>query len=183
MDYLHKPDYGRVPAYLASAKASQINGSTQPPNRGLIQSPLHKQEEIKREDELLARFLQRQRHQQRHGGADKDEEQGEPSAASSGVVALVPEEERRALVEALKGKWDAANTAYQRTAHHNGRLQSSGARQRKEAQEQALQQLEADIELLERGGAAGGLYVRYDEKDGGMKKGQATGMGAGTAAA
>ncbi len=94
------------------------------------------------------------------------------------VVAAVTEEERRALVEALKGRWDAVNAAYQRTAHHNGRLQSSGARQRKEGQERALQQLEADIELLERGGAAGGLYVRCDEKE---KKGEAT--GAGTAAA
>lgn len=77
-------------------------------------------------------------------------------------MAPLVESERRALVDALKAKWDAIEGAYQKTAHLRGRHGLSwGARRRKEAQECALQQLEADIELLERGGSAGGIYVRY----------------------
>jgi hypothetical protein len=103
------------------------------------------------------------------------------------VVAPLPEAERAALVDALKAKWDAINAAYQKTAHHGGRLaQSCGARRRKEEQERALLQLEADIELLERGGGLGGIYVRYEgEGEGvGPKKGpNVVGEGGGTAAA
>lgn len=77
-------------------------------------------------------------------------------------MAPLAEPERRALVDALKAKWDAVEGAYQKKAHLGGRHGLSwGARRRKEAQERALQQLEADIELLERGGSAGGIYVRY----------------------
>lgn len=107
---------------------------------------------------MLARFLQRQR---QRGRGEEEEEEGKPQ----GVVAPLPEEERRALVDALKAKWDAINAAYQKTAHHGGRHQSIGERQRKEAQEQAMSQLEADIELLQRGGSAGGLYIRYNDDD------------------
>lgn len=150
IDYLHKPDYGRVPAYLASVK-----------------------EEIRREDALLARFLQRRQHQLQQrgrvgGGSGVNEEEGEEEGEGAdeekprGVLAPLAEGERQELVDALKAKWDALNAVYQKTAHHGGRHQSSGAQLRKEAQERALQQLEADIELLERGGTGGGLYVRYE---------------------
>eukprot|EP00624_Nannochloropsis_granulata_P003760 evm.model.NODE_28947_length_33357_cov_23.044727.2 len=63
----------------------------------------------------------------------------------------VTEEERQALVVALKTKWDAVNAAYQKTAHQ-GQFQSAGARRRKEQNEKIMDQLEQDIELLERAG-------------------------------
>lgn len=100
------------------------------------------------------------------------------------MVAPLAEAERRALVDALKAKWDAVEAAYQKNAHLGGRHGLSwGARRRKEAQERALQQLEADIELLERGRTAGGIYVRYGAADGPPKANPSAAAAAGGPAA
>ena len=91
--------------------------------------------EIQREQEIIERHV---RHQ---FAAEEDKEE------------LVPmeETERRELVDALKGRWDAINHQYQlhghRVATENGDIK------RKESQEAELKQLESDIEKLSRPGS------------------------------
>jgi predicted patatin/cPLA2 family phospholipase len=60
-------------------------------------------------------------------------------------------EEREDLVNALKTKWDAVNTKYQRITHLV-RLDTMGQLRRKEQMEAELKQLEYDIEKLTRNG-------------------------------
>ena len=137
MDYLHKPEYGQVPAYLRRVQA-----------------------EVRKEDALVEAFLKKQ---QRGGQATKAEEEEEEEEE----LEVVSEEERLALILALKTKWNAVNAAYQKTAHQ-GKYQSTGAQKRKALHEKEMTQLEQDIALLERaavggagGAGGGGLLVSH----------------------
>merc|ERR1711924_207288 len=66
------------------------------------------------------------------------------------------EDERAALIRALKTKWDAVNEKYQRMCHMV-KLDTVGKVKRKEGMEYELKQLESDIEKLERPGP---VYVK-----------------------
>jgi len=59
----------------------------------------------------------------------------------------MPEEERIALLNGLKAKWEAVNTEFQGAAHLTV-LDSSGKIYRKEKWESQLAQIEKDIEKL-----------------------------------
>jgi Calmodulin-binding len=91
--------------------------------------------------EVIDRFLQQQTGQ-------VPEQADEPLA--------LDEQERAALVQALKRKWEAANGKFQRMSHHVV-LDTEGQVRRKEQLERELGQLESDIERLERPGA---IFVR-----------------------
>jgi hypothetical protein len=134
MDYLRKACYGKVPAYLRRVQA-----------------------EVLREDALIDTLIrqQQQQQQQQQQKGWKEAEEGKEGEAGVLMEAL-SEEERQALVVALKTKWDAVNAAYQKTAHQ-GQFQSAGARRRKAENEKVMSQLGQDIELLERAG--GGVWV------------------------
>jgi len=115
------------------------------------------QAEVLREDALIDTLLrqQQQQQQQQQQKGWKEAEEGKEGEAGVLMEAL-SEEERQALVVALKTKWDAVNAAYQKTAHQ-GQFQSAGARRRKAENEKVMSQLGQDIELLERAG--GGVWV------------------------
>eukprot|EP00929_Paragymnodinium_shiwhaense_P026915 TRINITY_DN1590_c0_g2_i1.p1 TRINITY_DN1590_c0_g2~~TRINITY_DN1590_c0_g2_i1.p1 ORF type:complete len:285 (-),score=86.07 TRINITY_DN1590_c0_g2_i1:271-1125(-) len=59
----------------------------------------------------------------------------------------LPEQERRALIEGLKSKWEQVNTAYQAETHITV-IDSIGLLKRKEKNEAELANLEKDIEKL-----------------------------------
>lgn len=67
------------------------------------------------------------------------------------MEAVMTEDERRELVFALKKKWEVANNKFQKMSHHIV-LDTEGQVRRKERLEKELQQLEIDIERLERPG-------------------------------
>lgn len=113
LNYMKKEDFGKVPAYLAQVK-----------------------EEIKRENEMIERYVK--------------EQMGEVDEAPE-VFDEFPEEERRELINALKAKWDSVNAQYQKITHLV-KLDTAGQIRRKETLENQLQQLEQDIERLERAG-------------------------------
>jgi len=73
-------------------------------------------------------------------------------------VAPMPEEERQALLAALKIKWEEVNAQYQRTTHVVN-LDTAGKIRRKEECEQQLQQLEKSIEKLSKKN----VYVAQEE--------------------
>ena len=66
------------------------------------------------------------------------------------------ESERDALVAQLKAKWDSVNANYQRMTHMT-RLDTCGQMRRKEGGENALKELEANIEKLTRPGP---VYIK-----------------------
>lgn len=95
-------------------------------------------EEIRRENDMIDQYVM---DMGRGAGGFDEEEHLEP----------LPDDERRTLVRALKGKWDAVNARYQKMCHIV-KLDSVGKVKRKEALEKELTQIEQDIEKLERHG-------------------------------
>jgi DNA repair exonuclease SbcCD ATPase subunit len=93
-------------------------------------------EEIKRENEMIQKYVKEQL-----GEIDEEPQQYEE----------MPEYERRALIAALKEKWDKVNAKYQKITHLV-QLDTTGQIRRKEQLETQLKQLESDIEKLERNG-------------------------------
>jgi len=65
-------------------------------------------------------------------------------------IKLMPEEQRQELIENLKAKWEKVNRDYQGQTHLTN-LDTIGKRRRKENYEQTLQQIERDIEKLNKG--------------------------------
>lgn len=101
-------------------------------------------EEIKRENEMIDAYVK---------------EQMNTLPAQETTEEVLPEEERLELIEALKIKWDAVNAKYQKMTH-NVTLDTVGKIKRKEAMENELKTLEADIGKLEK--ASPPIYVRAD---------------------
>jgi len=113
LNYMKKEDFGKVPEYLTQVK-----------------------EEIKRENEMIDRYVK--------------EQMGEVDAAPE-VYEEFPEEERIDLIRCLKEKWDVVNAQYQKITHLV-KLDTTGQVRRKEQLEGQLAKLEADILKLERSG-------------------------------
>ena len=65
----------------------------------------------------------------------------------AGQVRLLTEEEKGALVCGLKAKWEKVNTDYQATTHIT-KLDTMGKLRRKEQYESQLQQVEKDMDKL-----------------------------------
>jgi hypothetical protein len=65
------------------------------------------------------------------------------------IVRPMSEEERLGLIDGLKAKWEQVNTEYQGTTHLT-KLDTIGKKKRKENYEAELQQIEKDIEKLNR---------------------------------
>ncbi|CAM9324803.1 unnamed protein product, partial [Phaeothamnion confervicola] len=123
-NYLLKEDYGKVPAYLSQVK-----------------------EEIKREDDMIDKFVREQM------GLQEDQQQE--------VMEEMDETQRQQLIAALKSKWDSTNARqaghrYQLLAHVV-QLDSFGKLRRKESLEKELKALEDDIIKLE---ARGPVLIR-----------------------
>jgi len=75
-------------------------------------------------------------------------QQQQESAGPPGMRVL-PEEERLALIDDLKGKWDAVNSTYQQSSVLSlASLDTIGKVKRKEMYEAQLSQIEKDIEKL-----------------------------------
>eukprot|EP00884_Botryococcus_braunii_P000843 jgi/Botrbrau1/1075/Bobra.0076s0040.1 len=87
-------------------------------------------ERIRKEKEQLAAFLQIQHQQEKEAH-----------------VVQMPEEERQELLRALKSKWGAVNSAYQRLPFS---LDTPAKKKRKEAYERQLNVIEKDIHTLSR---------------------------------
>jgi hypothetical protein len=92
--------------------------------------------EIQREREIIAKYVKEQM-----GEQDEVPEQLEEMS----------EHERQDLIYALKKKWEVVNAKYLRISHHVI-LDTEGQVRRKERLEKELQQLEHDIERLEKHG-------------------------------
>lgn len=92
--------------------------------------------EIEREREIIDKFVKQQL-------GDVPEQVD--------IETVMSEDERRELVFALKKKWEIANNKFQKMSHHVV-LDTEGQVRRKERLEKELQQLEIDIERLERPG-------------------------------
>jgi len=107
-DYLHKEDYGKVPAYLAQVKG-----------------------DIEAEYDYI-RQLQDQEENYRNGQSR-----------------MLTDDDKHQLITGLKAKWEAVNTDYQATTHLT-KLDTIGKVKRKEKYEAELQQIEKDIEKLNR---------------------------------
>lgn len=93
-------------------------------------------EEIRREKEMIDTYVR-----ERMGYDEEEQEKGE----------ILSDEERTALLEQLKAKWDLTNQKYQRITHIV-KLDTFGQVRRKETLEAELKQLETDIERLSRPG-------------------------------
>merc|ERR1712100_814797 len=106
-DYLHKADYGCVPAYLNKIK-----------------------KDIAEEYEYIRKL-------------QEEEEEAERSSH----VRQLTESEKDALIEGLKAKWEKVNTDYQATTHIT-KLDTEDKVRRKEQYEASLQQIERDMEKL-----------------------------------
>jgi len=106
-DYLHKDDYGKVPAYLTQIKR-----------------------DIEEEYDYIRRL--------------QDEEEEE---IRNSQVRQLTEDEKNALIEGLKAKWEKVNTDYQATTHITY-MDTVGKKIRKEKYEAMLMQIEKDIEKL-----------------------------------
>lgn len=91
-------------------------------------------DEIQRENEMISEYVKAQTN-----NMQEDEQKEEQ----------FDEEERVALVAALKNKWDSVNANYQKMCHMV-KLDTIGKVRRKERMEAELEQLEKDIEKLNR---------------------------------
>jgi len=92
-------------------------------------------QEIAQENAMIEEYVRRQEAE----GAMMSEEPPEEE---------ISEDERNELLDALKTKWDAVNTKYQKMCHMV-KLDTIGKVRRKEQMEAELTQLEKDIEMLE----------------------------------
>jgi hypothetical protein len=119
LNYMKKEDFGKVPAYLGEV-----------------------QEEIRRENEMIDRYVKEQM-----GHVDEEPDQFDE----------ISNEERHALISALKAKWDSVNKEYQKITHLVS-LDTQGKVIRKENFETKMAQLEKDIGQLQ---SRGPLLVRH----------------------
>jgi hypothetical protein len=94
-------------------------------------------EEIRRENDMIERYVKQQ--------------MGEIERTPETYEELAPDE-RDYLLESLKSKWDYVNSQYQKCTHLIV-LDTAGQLRRKEQYETELQQLEHDIERLQRASA------------------------------
>ncbi|KAJ8604981.1 hypothetical protein CTAYLR_006895 [Chrysophaeum taylorii] len=101
-------------------------------------------EEIRRENEMIDAYVKEQMGYC-HDDNDEPTEQ-------------LADDERIALIKALKTKWDAVNAKYQKMTH-NVNLDTVGKVKRKEAMESELKALEADIGKLEKPQP---IYIKRD---------------------
>jgi len=74
--------------------------------------------------------------------------QEQESEALASQVKPMPEEERLQLIAGLKAKWESVNTEYQATTHLT--TLEEGGKRKKEKHEAELQQIEKDIEKINR---------------------------------
>ena len=93
-------------------------------------------EEIQRENQMIERYVK--------------EQMGEVEEAPE-VFEEFSEEERCALLNALKAKWDSVNAQYQKITHLV-KLDTTGQVRRKETLEATLTSIENDIKKLDRAG-------------------------------
>ena len=113
LNYLKKEDFGKIPQYLTQVK-----------------------EEIKRENEMIAKYVKEQM-----GEIDREPD----------LYEEISDEERGQLISDLKQKWADTNAKYQRITHLV-LLDTAGQIRRKEAFERELDVIEKDIEKLTRHG-------------------------------
>ena len=113
LNYMKKEDFGKVPQYLGEVK-----------------------EEIRRENEMIDKYIKEQMGQVEEMPDQFDE---------------VQDEERNTLLEKLKDKWDNMNARYQKLTHKT-ELDTAGAKKRKETLESTMTALENDIKQLQRPG-------------------------------
>ncbi|KAL8000459.1 putative enkurin [Plasmopara halstedii] len=92
--------------------------------------------EIERENSMIEDFVRQNQTLKEDEGRERLE--------------AMDENERLALVDALKSKWDHVNSKYQKLCH-NIVFDTLGKVRRKETLEKELTQLEKDIQLLEKG--------------------------------
>jgi len=116
------------PNYLAKADYGKV-----PEYLGQVK------EEIRRENQMIDAYVT-----ELSGGRAEEKDSME----------LMDEGERLSLLRALKAKWDAVNSKYQRMCHQT-KLDTMGKIKRKETFEKELDALEADIKLLATRGAIG----------------------------
>jgi len=102
-------------------------------------------EEIRRENDMIDAYVAEMGRLQDGGTEDQVQ------------LTEMDEDERRALLSALKRKWDSVNANYQKLTHQVN-LDTAGKIKRKETMERELEQIEADIEKLENRGA---VYVAH----------------------
>jgi len=74
----------------------------------------------------------------------------EETAMRESQVRVLSDDEKNALIEGLKAKWEKVNTDYQATTHVTY-LDSTGKKRRKEQYEAMLALIEKDIEKLHKG--------------------------------
>ena len=104
---------------------------------GLVPSYLTEvKEEIRRENEMIDKYVKEQM-----GQIDEEPDQYDE----------ITEEERDALLNALKQKWDSVNARYQKITHLVT-LDTAGQIRRKEMFESTMAELENDINKLSRHG-------------------------------
>ncbi len=100
-------------------------------------------EEIRRENEMIDKYVK-----EKMGHVEKEPDRYDQ----------ISDDERIALINALKAKWEATNCQYQRITHLVS-LDTAGQIRRKENFEQSMAQLEADINKLQ---SRGPLLVRHN---------------------
>jgi len=98
-------------------------------------------EEIRRENEMIDKYVKEQM-----GHIDQEPDHFDQ----------ISDEERHALITALKAKWDSVNTKYQKITHLVS-LDTAGQVRRKENFEKLMSQLENDVNKLQ---SRGPLLVR-----------------------
>lgn len=91
--------------------------------------------EIQRENDMIDEFVRENQAMQHDGEEHVDE---------------MDDAEREELIDALKAKWDHVNKIYQKMGH-NVVFDTQGKVRRKERLENELDQIEKDIDLLQRG--------------------------------
>ncbi len=100
-------------------------------------------EEIRRENEMIDKYVK-----EKMGHVEKEPDRYDQ----------ISDDERIALITALKAKWEATNCQYQRITHLVS-LDTAGQIRRKENFERSMAQLEADINKLQ---SRGPLLVRHN---------------------
>jgi hypothetical protein len=104
---------------------------------GKVPSYLHEvKEEIRRENDMIDKYVKEQM-----GHVDEDPDQYDE----------ISDEERSALLYALKAKWDKVNSQYQKITHLV-QLDTTGQIRRKETFEAEMSGLENDINKLSKNG-------------------------------
>jgi hypothetical protein len=145
---------------LKTSKNYIVSNATQ----AIIQKPkfIRKEEELYTKKETYGKIpayldgIKKERQREQRFVEECIKQQGMNGVESGDEFEILDEGERQQLIDSLKGKWDHVNSTYQKICHRVS-IDSLGDIKRKEAQEAELQQLEEDIERLNRPGP---LYIR-----------------------